>query len=79
MHSTRLEISLHANILRTHPAKRKEKLFFIFLVIFKERASTRKVGAVFNREIKCRGWRPLPLKFVHCFGSSGLKYHFTTD
>jgi len=38
-----------------------------------EGASTRNVGAVFNREIKCRGWpatssvesKPLPLKFIH--------------
>jgi hypothetical protein len=27
-----------------------------------EKASTWDVGAVFNREIKCRGWKPLPLK-----------------
>jgi len=29
-----------------------------------ERASKRNVGAVFNREFKCRGWKPLPLKFL---------------
>ena len=38
----------------------------IFFTNYKERASTRNVGAVFNREIKCRGCKPLPLKFSKC-------------
>ena len=28
------------------------------------RVSTLNVGAVFNREIKCRGWKPHPVKFM---------------
>jgi oligopeptide/dipeptide ABC transporter ATP-binding protein len=37
-----------------------------------ERASTRNVGAVFNREIKCCGWKPLPPKFSN--GNLGFEY-----
>jgi hypothetical protein len=31
---------------------------------YKERASTRNVGAVFNREIYYRGCKPLPQNFI---------------